>query len=299
MSASAASGVIIPVVYMRSLFSQAQSTPASGIVCTITAHTSLRLGNLCNEKATQLRVRKAMRQATPGGGFIFDITTLSRVQTPTQGAGQLTAELAPLLDALVVETDAAGRLLRVLNKAALRQQWAALKPELQAKYRRNSDVPPKLLHQLGQVLDEDDALETALANSSEYGLLFQPPYGLPFSADVPVPGTAVLPHFVGEIDLPLRTESLCEINDLSPGATGAVRVAGEIDLSRYRAADARRALCALTDEPNLDARVQVLHHERYTFGSQYELVEATRHTRADVPGVMSRQVTVLLHTRDQ
>lgn len=160
-------------------------------------------------------------------------------------------------------------------------------------------MPPELLAQLGQVLDGDDALETTLARSPEYGLLFPPLYGQRFSSAVPVAGAAVLPGFVGEIDLPLRTEALLEEVRPPAGVAGIVRVAGVIDGPYYPAAEARRALCALTDHPNLDTRVAALHHEQYTFGPQHELVAATRHTRADVPGVLSRQLTVLLHTRDQ
>lgn len=265
-------------------------------VFTLTTHATLRLGNLVTERAAQLRVRRTWRATTPSGGYVFDLETLARFQTPAQGSARLTAELAPLLEKLVLETDAAGRLVRVVNKLQLRLLWADLLPRLRTQYRRDPDV---LLAQLGQVLDGDDTLETTLARSPEYGLLFPPLYGQPFSPVVPVVGVALLPGFIGEIDLPLRTEALLAERIASPGGAGVVRIAGEVDGPHYPAAEARQALCALTDQPTLDTRVRALHHEQYTFGPRHELVAATRHTRAEVPGVMGRQLTVLLHTRDQ
>ena len=182
---------------MLSNFSPSLATPIRDSVCTITTQATLWLGNLSSERASQLRVRKALRYATPSGGCVFEVSTLSRVQTPGQGVEQLTVELAPLLVKLVLETDAAGRLVRVLNKEGLRQQWAALLPRLQATYRRHPDVPPALLTQLGQVLDEGPALEVMLADSPEYSLLFPPLYGLTFSTEIPVRGTALVPRFCG------------------------------------------------------------------------------------------------------
>lgn len=272
--------------------------PAPSQVFTLTTYATLRLGSLVNESASQLRLRRTLRQVTPTGGFIFELTTLARVQTPMAGAAGLSAELAPLLETLIIETDATGRLVHVANKNQLRTQWAALLPRLQAKYRQDPDVPPALLTQLGQVLDGDDALETVLARSPEYGLLFPPLYGQPLSTDTPLPGSAVLSRFVGELDLPLRTETLLEAASPSGDVAGTVRVAGEVDEPHYAADEARRALCALTDQPNLDTSVVALHQETYTFGRRHELVEASRHTRGDVPGVMGRQLTVLLHMRD-
>ena len=268
-------------------------------VFTLTTHATLRLGNLVTERAAQLRVRRTWRTTTPSGGHVFDLETLAQSQTPAQGSARLTAELAPLLEKLVLETDATGRLVRVVNKPALRRQWADLLPQLRAKYRRDPDIPPALLAQLGQVLDGDDVLETTLVHSPEYGLLFPRLYGQPFSLAVPVAGAARLPGFIGEIDLPLRTEALLADGDALPGMAGIVRVAGEVDGSRYPAAEARQVLCTLTDRPNLDTRLNALHHEQYTFGSHHELLEATRYTRAEIPGVVGRQLIVLLHTRDQ
>ena len=268
-------------------------------VFTLTTHATLRLGNLVTESAAQLRVRRTWRATTPSGGYVFDLETLARFQTPAQGSARLMAELAPLLEKLALETDAAGRLVRVVNKLQLRLLWADLLPRLRKKYRHDPDVPPALLAQLGQVLDGDDTLETTLARSPEYGLLFPPLYGQPFSPVVPVAGAALLPGFIGEIDLPLRTEALLAEGDVLPGVAGIVQVAGEVDGSHYPAAEARQALCTLTDRPTLDTRVNALHHEQYTFGPHHELVAATRHTRAEVPGVLGRQLTVLLHTRDQ
>ncbi|MBO2010158.1 hypothetical protein [Hymenobacter negativus] len=282
---------------MLSAFSPSLVALVPEVVYTITTQAALRLGNLSSERASQLRVRKVLHHTTPSGGFVFDVTTLSRVQTPGQGAEQLTAELAPLLAKLVIETDAIGRLVRVLNKRALRQQWEALLPRLQATYRHHPYVPPALLEQLGQVLDEGTALEAMLASSPEYSLLFPPLYGRTFSAEIPVYGTASLPRFVGEIDLPLRTEALLG-TPLLAEAAALVSVAGAVDVSHYQADEARKALCTLTDEPNLNTEVQAVHHECYTFGQQHELLEASRYTRADVLGVMSRQLTVLLHTRN-
>lgn len=274
------------------------AAPLPSQVCTLTTHATLRLGSLISESTTQLRVRKTLHTATPAGGFIFKAETLARFQTPTQGSARLTAELAPLLEKLVLEIDATGRIVRVVNKPELRRQWAALRPQLRTTYRHDPDVPAALLDQLGQVLDGDDALEEMLASSLEYGLLFPVLYGQPLSRQMPLAGLARLPGFIGELDLPLRTEARPELVTPPAGVSATIEVAGELDAAHYRAAEARKALCALTDQPRLDTRVAVLHHERYTFGSQHEVVEATRHTRAEVQGIMGRQVTVLLHTRD-
>ena len=121
------------------------------------------------------------------------------------------------------------------------------------------------------MLDEEEALLAVLRDSPEYGLLFPSLYGHPYSATVPVPGTASLARFVGEIDLPLRTETLLEA---APPAGGAsLRVAGAVDAS-YRADKVRQALCRLTDQPNLDTRVAVLHAADYTFNASHTLLTA-------------------------
>jgi len=262
---------------------------------TLTTHATLRLGSLVSETATRLRVRKSLRQPTPTGGGIFDLTTLARVQTPAEGAERLTAELTPLLEALVLETDATGYLVRVRNLADLRQRWAGLLPGLRQKYRGDSDISPDLLAQLGEVLDEEETLVAVLRDSPEYSLLFPSLYGQPYSATVPVPGTASLARFVGEIDLPLRTETLLEAAPLAGGAS--LKVAGAVDAS-YRADEVRQALCRLTDQPNLDTRVAALHTADYVFGPSNTLLAARRHTRADIPGIMSRQLTVLLQIEE-
>lgn len=283
---------------MRSPLPLALTTVVPSQVYTLTTHTILRLGSLISEGATRLRVRKTLRQSTPTGGLVFEVTTLARVQTPAQGAERLTAELAPLLATLLVETDAAGRLLRILNKAQLRRHWATLLPQLQATYRRDPDLSPDLLPQLGQLLSEDDILEATLAHSPEYGLLFPPLYAQTYFPDAPVPGTARLARFVGELDLPLRTEALLAAEPALASGTATIHIAGEVDAQAYSAGEVRRVLCALTDQPNLDTRVAALHQETYTFGAHHELLEASRHTRADIPGVLSQQLTVLLHTHN-
>ncbi|UOQ51735.1 hypothetical protein [Hymenobacter cellulosivorans] len=275
------------------LFSPA--APVGSQVCTLTVHTVLRAGNLKSESAARWQVRKTLRHASVAG-FVFDLTTLDFAQTPAHGPDQLTADLMALQQHLVVETDAAGRLVRVDNLPELHRQWAALRPRLHAKYRGAADIPPALIDQLGQVLDAD-ALPAALARNPAFGALLPPLYGRVYSAAEPVPGTATVPRFVGELELPFRTEA--RLMNAAPTAAVAatVQVAGEVDEDRYDAAAARRGLCALADQPNLDARVWALHHESYVFGPRHELVEATRHTRAEVPGVLGQQLTVLLHTR--
>lgn len=261
-------------------------------VFSLTTHTVLRFGSLVSERATQLRVRKTLRQALPTGGFLFDVQTLSRLQTPAQGSERLTAELAPVLEKLEIETDPTGRLVRVANKAHLRQRWATLLPQLQATYRADPDVSPALLAQLGQVLAEGDTLETTLAHSPEYSLLFSPLYDHTYSADVPTLGVTELERFVGELTLPFRTETL--LDSTAPADAPTLRVAGEVEAARYPAAAVRQALCTLTDQPNLDTRVVAFHQATYTFGAHHELRAATRHTRADIPGVLSQQLTVVL-----
>lgn len=285
---------------LRDVTTLSLAAPAPPQVCTLTTHAVLRVGDRVREYSTLWRVRKSLRQVTPAGGGVFDVATLARVQTPVQGAEQLTADLAALLHTLVVETDRTGRVVRVVNKPQLRAQWAnQVLPGLQKKYRGDPEVPPALLAQLGHVLDGDDALEEVLAESPEYGVLFPPLYGRPLSTDVPVAGTAVLAQFVGAFDLPLRTEARLVPAGAGAAGTAAVQVVGEVEAARYPAADVRRALSALFDQPRLDARVAALHQETYAFGPRHELVEAARHTRGEIQGVGGRQLTVLLHTRDQ
>jgi hypothetical protein len=157
---------------------------------------------------------------------------------------------------------------------------------------------PDLLPQFGQILSEDEVLAASLAHAPEYGLLFPPLYTQTYFPDAPIPNTARLARFVVELNLPLRTEALLAAEPALASGTVTICVAGEVDAQAYSAGEVRRALCTLTDQPNLDTRVAALHRETYTFGVHHGLLEANRHTRADIPSVLSQQLTVLLHTHN-
>ncbi len=267
-------------------------------VCTLTRHQVLRLGNLRHESAQCWQVRKTPRHALPDGGFAFALHTLAYQSPPAQGLARLAAELAAILATLEVETAPTGLLVRVVNKAQLQARWAERLPELRTRYRADPAVTPAALEQLGQVLAEGEELEGLLATWPEYQLLFPPLYGHVLSTTETRPGTAVLARFVGEVDLPLRTSMRLAGEALPTGAaTSRIEVAGEVDPARYRAAEVGQALRALLDEPRLDASVLALHHEAYTLGSRHELLAARRHTRADIQGVVSQQLTLRLDTQ--
>lgn len=262
--------------------------------CVVVVQTGIRIGGVLYETASQLVVRKTRHQATPQGG-VLELQTLDFAQEPTTELEELAGYLAQVKSRLLVEVDRTGRLRRVLNQEELQGKWQALKPTLAARYRASTEITPRLLDQVGEVLHGPGQLEEALGQAPEYGLLLPAIFETPYSRHVPRPGTAVLQQFLGELDLPLLTEArLAE--PTSAATAGTLEVLGWCNAAQYPAAGVRQAVQALAGHAEDNSVFSLLYQEEYTLGlgPRSQVLHAASHTRYEVSGVIGREITTLL-----
>lgn len=260
---------------------------------TIKVETANLLGNLAYLNTRQTRFRKQPLRPTATGGWEYAVTVLAFEQTATEGLAQLDADTAALRRELRIETDETGTLCRVNNKEDLRQQWEALRPELEKKYRRSPDITPGMVQGLGLVLHGDGYLEDILRRGYEYGTLFPGLYGPHYDAR-PVPGSPrTIARFLGDFDLPLLTTVRAQPTVPADVQLGLV-VEGQLDTAHYPAEAVRKALCELTDQYDLDTRLNLQHLESYEFDRNAELRYGAQFTVFGVPGVLMSKTTCTL-----
>ncbi|HEX8504094.1 MAG TPA: hypothetical protein VF630_01905 [Hymenobacter sp.] len=268
----------------------------AGQLCTVTIQTFHHLGNTAYENTAETVFEK-IPLSTGGGGRVFRLGIRSFQQTNTGGLNQLDEDMVKLKEELVVETDEAGRLHRVLNKSQLKQKFQELRPSLLRKY-TNANVPfitPAIINNLGQVLEGDGYLEDVLNTSPEYALLFPGLYGRAYTATPEPLGPRLIPRILGNVDLPLllaasRPESVPE--DVAYG----VYLTGRIDETEFRADDLQQALRTVTDQFDLEVTLKAQHQESYEFDNRRELLYGARLTDYRVAGVFSTQVVSTLKT---
>ena len=264
--------------------------------CAVVVQTELRIGGALYETTAQLVVRKTRQQSTPSG-WLVEATTLDFQQEATNDLEELAGFLAEVKGRLLVELDHTGQLCRILNKEELQKKWAALRPALKARYRTSAEVTPQLLDQLGQVLHGDGYLEEVLLRAPEYQLLFPAIFGQPYSTAAARPGTTVLKQFLGELDLPVLTDTRLASPPAADG-TCTVQVVGWPAPEGYPAAGIRQAVRAITDRFDVVPNLNLLYSQTFALGPYpYQgVAHAASHVRYEVPGVVGREVTTFLTT---
>lgn len=260
---------------------------------TIKVETANLLGNLAYLNTRQTRFRKQPLRPTAAGGWEYAVTVLAFEQTATEGLAQLDADTAALRRELLIETDASGTLRRIGNKPDLRQQWEALRPALEKKYRQSPDITPGMVQGLGHVLHGDGYLEDILRRGYEYGTLFPGLYG-PHYGPQPVAGAPrTIARFLGDFDLPLLTTVQRQTTVPADVHLGLV-VKGQLDAAHYPAQAVRDTLRELTDQYDLDTRLNLEHVESYEFDHNAELRYGAQFTIFGVPGVLMSKTTCTL-----
>ena len=258
----------------------------------VTVDTSNLLGNLAYVNTRRTRFRKQPLRPT-ATGWEYLVTTLEFEQTETKGLAQLDADTAGLRDELRIETDTTGTLHRITNKEELRRKWTELEPRLTKKYRHSPDITPGMVQGLGQVLHGEGYLEGILCRGYEYGILFPGLYGTAYD-EQPVPGAPrTIARFLGDFDLPLLTTVRRQPTVPADVQLGLV-VTGHVDPAHYPAAGVRDALRELTDQYDLDTRLNLQHLESYEFDRNQELRYGAQFTIYGVPGVLLSKTSCTL-----
>ena len=259
----------------------------------VTVQDSLRISNCITENTALFYFKKTLHQTTPHS-FIFAIETVDFSQTNSHELGPLEEEMVRLKENLLLEVDSSGRLLRVVNKEELRRKWKAIRPVLKARYRNSSVISPAQVEQIGQILNGDGYLETVLARSPEYSILFPAIYDRTYTTTDVHRSASLIPRFVGQLDLPLRLETRLESRE-NTSELRKIVVEGFVNEATYPAEAVQQALRKLTDTFDLDTNLVSLHQESYVFDDAplQEMLEATRYTRYEVPGVFGKEIVVL------
>ncbi|TGE29456.1 hypothetical protein [Hymenobacter metallicola] len=259
---------------------------------TVTVQTTSLLGNLLYENTRRTAFRKQPLQKT-ADGWLYSVSVLDFKQTETNGVAQLDADTAQLRSHLLIETDAAGGLLRVCNKAELRNQWQALEPKLLKKYRRSEQITPGMVAGIGQVLHGDGYLEDVLRRGYEYSSLFPPFYGQSYDEQPTQGRPRTIARFLGNLDLPLQTEIKRQAQVPADVAVG-LAVEGKVDMEAYQEEAARQALRTMTDQYDLDTTLRSQHRESYEFDHQEALLHAAQFTIYGVQGVFMNKTLCML-----
>ncbi|MGI4887027.1 MAG: hypothetical protein ACRYFR_18890 [Janthinobacterium lividum] len=263
-------------------------------VCTVTVQTFHHLGNLAYENTAETVFEKTLLRAGPDG-HVFRLATRSFTQTNTGGLNRFDEEVARLKEELVVETDAAGRLCRVLNKGQLKEKFQVLRPLLLRKAAGAPFVTPAIIGNMGAVLEGDGYLEDVLNASPEYGLLFPGLYGRAYAA-APAPlGQRLIPRILANVDLPLRTAA-ARTAPVPAGVAHSVFVTGRVDEAAFRADDLQQAMRAITDQFDLNAALRARHQESYEFDARQEMLYGAQLSDYGVAGVFSTQIVATLKT---
>ena len=250
---------------------------------TVTVEVASVLGNLAYVNTRRTRFRKQPLHPTPQG-WCYAVTVLDFEQSEGRGLAQLDADTASLRRELLVETDAAGGLLRIGNKAELQRQWTELQPQLLHKYRHSEEISPAMVTGIGLVLNGDGYLEDVLRRGYEYGILFPALYGPHYTAQ-PVPGRSrTIARFLGDLDLPLQTTTRRQ-EPVPADVHLGLLVEGQLDAANYPADAAQQVLRNMTDRFNLDTTLRVQHLESYEFDHNAELQHAAQFTVYGVEGV--------------
>lgn len=259
----------------------------------VTVQDSLRLSNCITENSALFYFKKTVRQVT-AQSIVFELETVDFSQTAGHELGPLEEEMVRLKELLLLEIDFNGRLLQVVNKEELRRKWAAIQPVFKARYSHSPAINPAQVEQIGLILNGDGYLESVLAKSPAYSILFPTVYGRLYTAAAPHRSCTAIPRFIGELELPLLLETRLEDHPVLGGLSKVV-VDGFVDHANYPGEEAQQALRKLTDKFDLDTSLLALHQESYSFDESplQKLLEATRYTRYEVPGVFGKELVVL------
>lgn len=266
----------------------------AGQVCTVITQTFHHLGNTAYENTAKTVFEKTLLDVD-AERRVFRLCIRSFQQSSLGGLNRLDQDMVKLKEEMTIETDAAGRLHRVLNKSQLKQRFQALRPTL---LRNHSDVPfitPTIINNLGQVLEGDGYLEDVLNTAPEYRLLFPGLYGRAYTATPEPLGTRLIPRILANTDLPLLL-SAARTEQVPANVAYGVYVTGRVDETAFRANDLQQALRTITDQFDLAATLRARHQESYEFDDRHELLYGAQLTDYQVPGVFSTQVVSTLKT---
>lgn len=269
--------------------------PASQL-CTVTVQTFHHLGNTAYENTAETVFEKTLLSAG-NEGRVFRLLIRSFRQTNTSGLNRLDEDMVKLKQELVIETDEAGRLRRVLNKSQLKQRFQELRPELLRQYTDAPFITPAIINNLGQVLKGDGYLEDVLNSSPEYRLLFPGLYGRTYTAAPEPLGPRLIPRILANVDLPLLL-SAARTETVPADVAYGVYVTGQIDETEFRADELQQAIRTITDQFDLDVTLRARHQESYEFDGRHELLYGAQLTDYQVPGVFSTQVVSTLKTAE-
>jgi hypothetical protein len=265
---------------------QAPALPATQQYA-ITSQTFHHLGNRAYENTTETLFEK-----TPLGPGehrpVVRITVRGFTESNPRGLNQLDALLVQLKEELLIETDAAGGLGRILNKEQLAQKYQELRPALLRQAESLPLLTPAIISNIGRLFAGDGYLEDVLRTSPEYGLLLPGLYGQAYSPEPVALGTRLLPRILGNVDLPLLVAAT-RTPTVPPDVAYGVYVTGKVDEENFRASDLQQALRTITDRFDLDTTLRARHQESYEFDAAGELRYAARLSDYGVAGVFSTQ----------
>ncbi|MGI4835812.1 MAG: hypothetical protein ACRYFK_20330 [Janthinobacterium lividum] len=286
--------MVAPTSPLASSTLQAPAQPAAQRY-TLTTQTFHHLGNRAYENTTETLFEKI--PLGPGAhGPVVRVLLRGFTESNPRGLNQLDALLAELKEELVIETNAAGGLGRILNKEQLAQKYQKLRPVLLRQAEGLPLLKPTIIANIGLLFAGEGYLEDVLRASPEYGLLLPGLYGCTYSAEPMALGTRLLPRILGNVDLPLQVAAT-RTPTVPPDVAYGVYVTGRVDEEHFRAGDLQQALRTITDRFDLDTTLRARHQESYEFDAAGELRYAARLSDYGVAGVFStQQVCTLQHT---
>lgn len=239
-----------------------------------------------NESVYQLTVLESS-----AAGCTVEVNRSGFRQTPTDGLGRLDADMASLLDRLLLRLGPNGALVAVQNKPDLLQRFQGLRPNLKLRYLNDPHITPDLIDNLDTILREEGHLERVLSHAPELNLLLPACYNRPLPAEPGLAweGQSQCSNVLGSLSIPLRTRTL-RLADLPADVAVALQTEGEFDELRFEFDNARTILQTLTGKIDIDPTPDVEYLESFEFDHQGQLLYAGRFVVYSVPGVFQGKI---------
>lgn len=266
-----------------------QLVPATiGLPQTYKVHTEteIRFPGQVMQQGTSALLRYTVTKVLPDGGHLAGLFTAElKAESAAGPLVELLLDIARANSPLQLEVDAQGRLLRVLNKAALADQWRELLPWLQTKHRATPGAQALLGQVARQFVDGNDRLEQALANKGHCGVLLPGLLRLrPAGGEARTDHKTLHQFFKGGA-LPLLVDWQTRVADVFD-QTADVIGTGRLDAARFDHAAFRQQLDAMTGTMPRPPALQVAWAERYTVSRTGQgLVAGEQTLRVGIPGI--------------
>ncbi|QNK64797.1 hypothetical protein H7F33_10095 [Pedobacter sp. PAMC26386] len=225
-------------------------------------------------------------EKTAEKGFVFTVKLLRQWQLKTDGSDRWDLELATLRKNIVVETDATGKIIRVLNMDKIRELWQQIKPGLAEKY-KNDEESKTVINTSVNLLYTKGELEKVLQSSYLYHALLPGLYHEIFdqSHEYSTKGCREIPNAVGEFALPFRTEKKLKAYDKFTRQC-SINIAGEIDQKGLDKDGIAELLQRLTGIYNLNTHIEGFHLEDYSFDGDHWITESAQLTQYGIEGTL-------------